>query len=277
MKNISWLFLLLSFFFLLVPGTLLAQNAFDGTWALESDQTELPKKPDIYLLQGGIYQCSTCVPAIKVHADGKSYPVAGSPYFSSISVRTVDSRDLQITETQKGKTVYTENDSVSPDGNLLMQKVTDSSAPNGEPVIAEETFERIGAPPVSGNMISGLWQAHRIHFSSANGTTVTYHATANGLQVSTPGGEGYDAKFDGKEYRIRGVPVRSTVTLKRVNARTIEETDRDEGVVHYRLRMAVSRDGKTMKVTELDKERGTKTTYRMEKQSGLNHPPKPTA
>lgn len=264
MKNLSWLSLLLSGF-LLFPGILLAQNVFNGTWTLEPDQTELPRKPDVYLLRDGLYQCSSCVPAIKVHADGKVHPVAGSPYFSSVSVRIVDSRDAQIAEVQNGKTVYSESDSVSSDGNLLTQKVTDSSAPNGEPVVAEVTYNRIGAPPIGENMISGSWQANRIHFLSANGTTVTYHATANGLQASTPGGESYDAKFDGKEYRVNGVPMRSTVTLKRINARTIEETDMNEGVVHYRLRMAVSRDGTTMKVTELDKERGTKMTYMMKK------------
>lgn len=264
MKNILWLLLFSGTF--LFPGTLLAQNPFDGTWALESDQTQLPQKPDVYLLRDGIYECSSCVPAIKVHADGKAYPVAGSPYFSSISVHAVDNRNMQITEMQNGKTVYSEDDRVSEDGGRLMQKCTDLSAPNGEPVIAELTFSRIGLPPTGSNMISGSWQAEKIHFLSANGTTVTYQATANGLQVSTPGGESYDAKFDGKEYRVNGVPMRTTVTLKRINARTIEETDMNEGVVHYWLRMTVSPDGATMNVTELDKERGTKTTYMMRKQ-----------
>jgi hypothetical protein len=43
------------------------------------------------------------------------------------------------------------------------------------------------------------------------------------------------------------------------------ETDKQDGVIHYQLRMAVSPDGKLMKVTEMDGERGTKMTYVMEK------------
>lgn len=252
---------------LLFPATLLAQSSFDGTWIVKLDQTQLPKKPEVFLLQNGVYECPSCVPAIKVNADDKDHHVAGSPYFSSICIQQNDHSRLQITEKQKGKTVYSETDSTSPDGNTLLEQVTDSSAPNGEPVIAEETFQRIAPAPAGASAISGSWQAEHIKILSANGMTVTYHATNDGLEASTPGGKGYDAKFDGREYRVKGEPVRTTVSLKRVNARCIQETDREEGVVHYQVRMTVSRDGKSMRVTEIDKERGTKMTYIMEKKS----------
>jgi len=260
MKSMFWLMLLF-------PSTLLAQTSFDGTWVVKLDQAELPKKPETYLLQNGVYECPSCVPKIKVNADGKDYPIAGSPYFSTISIRPVGNNAVEITEKQKDKTVYSETDTVSADGNTLVQEMTDSAAPSGKPVVARETFQRAGPSPAGANAISGSWQAENVKVLSENGMTVTYHATAQGLEATNPGGEGYNAKFDGKEYRVHGVPVRCTVSLRRINARTIEETDRHEGVVHYQIRMAVSRDGKSMKVTEIDKERGTKMTYVMEKKS----------
>ena len=94
---------------------------------------------------------------------------------------------------------------------------------------------------------------------------MTYHSTPQGLQVSNPGGEGYDAKFDGKEYSVYGDPAHSTVSVKKINAHTIVETDRQDGRVHYMLRMTISSDGKTMKVIERDEERHAMTSYVLEK------------
>jgi len=50
-----------------------------------------------------------------------------------------------------------------------------------------------------------------------------------------------------------------------VGANTIVETDKQDGVIHYQVRMTVSSDGKSMQVTELDDERGTQMSYAMEK------------
>jgi hypothetical protein len=96
---------------------------------------------------------------------------------------------------------------------------------------------------------------------------VTYHSTAQGLQASNPGGEGYDAKFDGREYPVNGDPAHNTVSLTRIDEHTIVETDRQDGRVHYTVRMTVSQNGKTMRVTERDRERGTTMTYILEKKS----------
>ncbi|MGA9967809.1 MAG: hypothetical protein WBQ10_21610 [Terriglobales bacterium] len=248
MKSVLWLVLLF-------PAMLLAQSVFDGTWVAKLDTAKLPKRPEVYLLQNGIYECSSCVPKLKINADGKDYPIAGSPYFSTVSIRVIDDNNIQLTEKQGDKIVYSETDAGSPNGETLLQNVTDSAAPTGQPVTAEESYMRISPGPVGSNLISGSWQAQKIDITSDNGVTVTYRSTAHGLQASNPGGEGYDAKFDGNEYLIHGDPVHSTVSLKQINAHTIVETDKQDGAVHYRLVMAVSPDGKWMKVTETDGER----------------------
>jgi hypothetical protein len=114
--------------------------------------------------------------------------------------------------------------------------------------------------------VAGSWLEQKIRFISQNGITVTYHSTPQGLQASNPGGEGYDARFDGKEYPVQGDPTHSTVSLRKINANTIVETDRQDGRVRYLLRITVSRDGKTMKVIEIDKGRRAKTAYVLEKE-----------
>lgn len=252
---------------LLFPGLLAAQSPFDGTWVAKTEAAQLPKRPEVYSLQNEAYECESCVPKIKATADGKYHPIAGSPYFSAVAIRVANDRTVEIAEKLKEKVVYREMDTVSADGNTLRQDVTDLSAPNGEAVRAQETFKRVKAGAPGASPISGSWLAQKITFTSKNGITVTYHSIPKGLEASNPGGEGYDAKFDGKEYPIHGDPTHSTVSLKKINANTIVETDREDGRVHYMVRMTVSRDGKTMKVTEMDEERGTKTRYVLQKKS----------
>lgn len=247
------------------PAALFARGPFDGTWMAKLETVRLPSKPVVYLLQKGTYTCTSCVPRAEVKADGADHPIAGSPYFDTVSVQVVDEHDLRITEKLAGRTVYTEDDTVSADGNTLVEQMTDFAAPSGEAVTAEETFSRVSPGPDGAGVISGSWQAEKVKAASPTALTVVYRSIPGGLQASTPKGEGYAAKFDGKDYPIQGDPAHETVSLKWINARTLEETDKQDGAVHYRLRLAVSRDGQTMQVTEHDQERGTRMSYTMEK------------
>jgi hypothetical protein len=252
---------------LLWPAVLVAESRFDGTWVTKLDTIQFPQRPDNYLLQNNDYECSTCVPRIKVKADGKDYPVPGSPYFSTVAVRVISPTSIEITEKLGGKKVYSETDTVASDGNTLVEKMIDTAGANAPPVTATETFKRLSAGPAGSSPISGSWQVEKIEGASENGMSVTYRSIRDGLEASNPGGEGYVAKFDGKEYPIHGEPAHNTVSLDRVDANTIVETDRQDGVIHYQVRMTVSPDGKSMQVTETDNERGGQMTYTMEKKA----------
>jgi hypothetical protein len=63
MKKLLWTGVLVS---LLMPSLAIAQSAFDGTWKINLNKAELPKKPDVFLLQGGVYQCKTCVEGLRI-------------------------------------------------------------------------------------------------------------------------------------------------------------------------------------------------------------------
>jgi hypothetical protein len=115
--------------------------------------------------------------------------------------------------------------------------------------------------------VSGAWRTSKVDTISNNGLTVTFQGTADGLKMSDPNGNSYDAKFDGKDYPIQGDPGHTMVSLKRIGDDTIEETDKRDSKVVGINRMTVSKDGKTIAVEYTDKERGTKTTFTMEKQS----------
>ena len=64
MKNTRWFVLVVSFLVsLLLPAMAMAQSPFGGTWKIDPNTAKLPEKPDVYLLQNGMYHCKTCVPA----------------------------------------------------------------------------------------------------------------------------------------------------------------------------------------------------------------------
>jgi len=114
--------------------------------------------------------------------------------------------------------------------------------------------------------LSGAWRTEKINSVSSNGLTINYQGTADGLKMSDPNGNSYDAKFDGKDYPIQGDPGHTMVSLKRIGNDTIEETDKRGGKIVGVYRMTVSKDGKSIKAENNDKQRGTTTAFKMEMQ-----------
>ncbi len=55
----------------------------------------------------------------------------------------------------------------------------------------------------------------------------------------------FSAKYDGKDYPETGSPTADTVAVKRINASTIEVTNKKNGQVVTTVRSVVSKDGKT--------------------------------
>jgi hypothetical protein len=102
---------------------------------------------------------------------------------------------------------------------------------------------------------------------SENGLRVSYEGTENGMKMSDLNGQSYDAKFDGKDYPVQGDPGHSMVSLKRIGDDTIEETYKRNGKVVGVSRLTVSKNGKSISVEFIDKERNTTTKYTLDKQS----------
>ena len=74
------------------------------------------------------------------------------------------------------------------------------------------------------------------------------------------------AKFDGKDYPLKGDPGISSVSLKKIDDYTIEETDKRDGKVISVSRITVSRDGHSMKIEAEDKLHGTTARFDAAKQ-----------
>lgn len=68
---------------------------------------------------------------------------------------------------------------------------------------------------------------------------------ADGKPVSAT----YTANYDGKDYPYVGSPVVDTISLRRIDANTVERTDKKAGKVVQTLRRVMAKDGKSFTVT----------------------------
>jgi len=242
---------------LLTPVFVAAQNGFDGTWKMDMNKMEFPKKPDVYLLQDGMYECKTCVPAIKIKADGQDQTVTGQPYFDTMAIKVISDHEIEETDKKDGKTVSTAKRTVSPDGKTLTSDFSDSSATNAAPVTGKGVWTRVAKGPAGSHAISGSWRASKFEGVSDNGITWTYKVSGDELTMTTPTGQSYTAKLNGTEAPYKGDPGTTSVSVKMIGKETLEETDKRGDKVIGVSKMTLQADGKTAKVVWEDKLHGT--------------------
>jgi hypothetical protein len=248
---------------LLVPGIAMAASAFDGKWTLRPDSMKTTGKGDQFQVLDGEYTCSSCVPEIKVKADGTPQKVKGHDYYDTLAVTVVSPSAIQLIESKGGMRAFVVNYEVSTDGNTLTGKFEDYTGS----AVASGTFtETRRAPgPAGSNQVSGLWQPDRLHEANEAARIYAYQMTDDQFSMQW-NGESYNAKFDGKEYPVHGDPGKTMVSVKRVDDHTVDETDHRQDKVTDEIRLAASDDGKTIEVTDKDPIHQQVTTYTLDKQ-----------
>jgi hypothetical protein len=255
---------LFAFMLFLTPALLFAQSPFDGTWRTNMDQAKISPKPVTASVKNGVYDCSTCSPTIHVTADGQQQPVTGQPY-DTISVREIDAKSVEFTTKKNGKPVYEQIRTVSDDGKTLTLKTTRHPPDSDETITGEVSATRTEKAPVGSNGTSGSWRINKIN-ESENGLLTTYKSNGDELTMSTPTGESYTAKLDGKDYPSKGAYTYNSVSLKRVDDRTFEETDKRDGKVIEVSKITVTHGGKTMTSVTTNQLTGRTSTYIAQKQ-----------
>lgn len=216
---------------LLMPVLAMAQSEFNGTWKIDLSKSDMRTKPDVFLLRNGIYQCKSCVPIINIKADGQDQSVTGNPYYDAISIKVVDDRTIEESQKKNGKVVATSKTTVSPDGSAATFESTDNSRANADPVIGKGSMVRVskGKRPAGAHAISGSWQVSKMESLSDNALTFTLTVEGDTLNMTNPTGQSYAAKLDGTDAPYKGDPGISSVSVKRLSDRTLEETDKRDG------------------------------------------------
>lgn len=251
---------------LLMPAAAMAQSSFDGTWKIDTKTAKFSTKPDVFVLQDGTYDCKTCIPPLKVKADGQDHAVTGHPYYDSVNIKVVDDRTILETDKKGGKTVATSKATVSADGKSLTFEFTDSSNTDAAPVTGKATETLVAAGPAGSHAPSGSWRMEKLDTISDNALLVTLKVDGDTLHMSSPTGQSYDAKLDGTEAPYKGDPGISSVSVKRIDKTTIEETDKRDGKPIATARFSVMADGKTLNLTSHDLLAGTTSHFLATKQ-----------
>jgi len=248
---------------LLLPAAALASSAFDGTWKTRLDSMRVSGTPDTFQVAGGTYLCSSCTPIIQVPADGAPHSVSGHPYYDSVAVRVLSPSSVEIIDRKLGREVYDMTYVVSADGTTLTAKLSDKTG--AQLALVSFTARRVAAAPGGAHAVSGSWQPDQLSAANDAVRTITYRMTPDDFSMQW-NGQSYSARFDGNQYPVAGDPGHTTVTVRKIDEHTVEETDRREGQVTDEIRMAAAADGRTMVITDQDMQHGQTTTMMLEKQ-----------
>jgi len=233
---------------------------FDGTWVTDVKTVTISGTPDSYLVANGIFQCDLCYPGLKIKSDGTDQKVTGHAYYDTASAKILDAHRISMMTHAAGKLMSERTYTVASDGKTMTEEFVSYDGP--KPTKGKLVYNRVTDAPAGAHSLSGSWQQQGAASSFSNDLlTWTYEETPNGLKYSTPTGQSYDAKFDGKEVLTAGDIGKTMVSLKRINPRTIQETDSRDGKVTDVAVSKVAADGKSMTVVDEDKIHGTKSTF----------------
>ena len=245
----------------LAPCAAFAASPFDGNWKVSLSHIQLSKKPDVHVITATSYTCSSCGPAYTVKADGTDQKVAGHDY-DAVAV-TVTSTTVTVVGKLKGKTLFTSKDTISADGKTITDDYTNSYGT--QPIEFKSTYTQVTPPAAGENAQSGSWVQSKVMSASDSALVETLGMTEDGFTFSQ-NGQSYNAKFDGKKYPITGDPTGTMVTLKKLGASSVEESDYQNGKLVDVARMTVSADGKAVHVTDHNIRNDHTLRYTLDKQ-----------
>lgn len=222
----------------------LAQSPFEGTWRPDPQKPGPTRKPDVFELAQGLYKCQSCEPPYAIKADGVDHAVAANTYYDVVSISVVDAHTVNKVAKKGGKTVLKSTMTVSADGKAL----TESQAlyEMGPPVV-EVTSQstRVAAAQPGTHLVSGSWRLLEVDLTHHDEDT-TFKVTADALSMSDRMGRSFTAKLDGTDAPYEGDPDFTSVSLKVIDSRTIEEYDKKDGTVVKISRWSIDPDGKTL-------------------------------
>src|SRR5258708_13539596 len=164
---------------------------------------------------------------------------------------------IEELDKKNGKTVANSKSWVSPDGNKMMFEFSDSSGTSADPVTGKGEATGVAEGPEGAHLISGSWRMAKMDSVSDNGLAFTYKVDGDSLTMSNPTGQTYTAKLDGTDAPYKGDPGTTSVSLRRADKNTLEETDKRDGKVINVSRMTVATDGTSMNIAFHDTLHGT--------------------
>ena len=239
MKQAHWL----AIGCMLLPALSPAQGVFNGVWRPDPQKPGEHNPPQITELVNGVFSCKSCEPPYQVKADGHEQALKGNPDVDSMAVSIID--DHTVMKTAKGHGAsFIIKSTVSADGagKTEVQTITGMSP---VPIEVTDHYTRVAAGAPHSHLVSGSWLL-TLEEVSNNAEDTTFKIADGTLSMSDLMGRSFSAKLDGTRAPFHGSSDFNGVSLKVIDANTIEESDLKDGKVVKISRWTVGPDGKTM-------------------------------
>jgi hypothetical protein len=221
-----------------------ADNPFVGTWKLNVNESKFTGQQEkIEDLGGNKYKFSFGDDTETIVADGTYQK---TKFGDTWSVKQEGPNTWKSVTKRDGKVTSTSTWTISDGGNMFMAR-TEGTRPDGSNFTNEFKAKRISGK--SG--LAGTWESTELKLSSPSDWEIKPYGS-DGLSFITPAEkEHLDLNFDGKDYADHGPRVApgATSSGRRIDARTIELTDKLKGKVMDTNQMKVSEDGKRLTLT----------------------------
>lgn len=229
----------------LLAGTLRAtDDSFCGKWKLNMEKSKIAgEQMKVADLGGNKYKLTFGNVSDTIVADGTDQAVH---FGKTVSIVPEGSNTWKMVEKKDGKVTSSMTHTLSADGKTQTIKGTDTK-PDGSTSDFNVELKRVG----SGSGWGGTWESTDVKISSPDEWEIALFEK-DGLTFNTPAYQDtISMKFDGKDYEEKGPNVApgSASSGKRVDANTLEITDKVKGQVMDHTRYVVSQDGKTLTLT----------------------------
>jgi len=141
------------------------------------------------VLADGVYECKTCVPPVKLKADGSDQAVSGDPYSDSMAVTVVSDHEIKVVTKKGGKIAFEGTSTVAQDGSKKSDSFTIYPSNGDSPVTGKGQSRRVADGPAGSHPVSGSWVAEKIESISDKGVTFTYKVNGDEITMSNGTGE----------------------------------------------------------------------------------------
>lgn len=124
----------------------------------------------------------------------------------------------------------------------------------------------VGAAAFAGENWVGTWKLNaaksKLGSTAVRAQTLKFEATPGGIRLTSDGTDaqgnpmqgGYTSKFDGKDVPWTGNPMADTACAKKIDDNSYENVWKKGGKATVSATVAVSKDGKTLTVTQTGKD-----------------------
>jgi hypothetical protein len=167
-------------------------------------------------------------------------------HFETVAVTTIDDRTIRVVGRKDGATVVDSTTVVGREGADKIE-TRDLVQADGRVMVVAVRWRRVGPPPPGAHLISGRWLKIEADLVNHDEDT-TYRIVDDALEMHDRMGRSFRARLDGTIAAYNGDARFTAVSVRWLDDRTIEESDRDGDDVVFVAQWRIAPDGNRMHV-----------------------------